>query len=205
MLNKFTKILSTLFSTYEKICLFHKSPFFFSKTSHPGFKYFDSFVSSFKYGTLTLFIAVIYRPPSSLSSFINDFSALLRFLYTLSSPFYIVGDFNIQFNNKTNLYIKKFLELFNLSQHCNFPSHSSSITINLFTTSSLIKPMSIPAHPVSFSDHYLIQSCFPTKPIRLFSTVKVSTCSWYQLGKKLFIQLLHAFFTDVDDFFCSSF
>ena len=87
--------LSTSFSTYGRICLFYKSTFFFSKTSHPNFKSFESFVSFFKFGTLTLFIAVIYPPPSSLSSFINNFYALLEFLYTLSSFFYIVGDFNI--------------------------------------------------------------------------------------------------------------
>ena len=126
--------LSTSFFTYGEICLFYKFTFSFSKTSHPDFKSFGSFVSSFKFGILTLFIAVIYRPPSSsLSSFINDFSALLEFLYTLSFPFYIVGDFNIQVNIKTNFYTNNFLELlelFNLSQHCHFPSHSSGITID---------------------------------------------------------------------------
>ena len=159
---------------------------------------------------LILFIAVIYRPPSSsLSSFINDFSALLEFLYTLSSPFYIVGYFNIQFNNKTNFYTNKFLELLeliNLSQHCHFPSHSSGNTIDFFITSSFIKPISILAHPVSFSDHYLIQSSYPASSIKLSSTVKVSTRSWSQLDKTLFIQLFSASsfdsfsFINVDDF-----
>ena len=149
--------LSTSHSTYEGICLFYKSIFSSSKTSHPNFKSFESFVSSFKFGTPTLFITVIYRPPSfSLSSFINAFSALLEFLYILSSLFYIVGDFNIQFNIKTNFYTNKFLkllELFNLSQHCHFPSHSSGNTIDFLITASFIKPISILAHPVSFSDH----------------------------------------------------
>ena len=201
--------LSTSFSPYGGICLFYKFTFSSSKTSHPNFKSFESFVSSFKFGTLTLFIAVIYRPPSSFSSFINDFSALLEFLYTLSSSFYIVGDFNIQFNIKTNFYTNKFLELlelFNLSQHCHFPSHSSGKTIDFLITSSFIKPISILAHPVSFSDHYFIQSSFPASPIKLSSTVKVATRSWSQLDKTLFIQLLSASsfdsssFTDVDDF-----
>ena len=80
--------LSTSFSIYRGICLFYKSTFSSSKIFHPNFKSFKFFVTSFKFGTLTLFIAVIYRPPSSsLSSFISDFCALLQFLYTLSSPF----------------------------------------------------------------------------------------------------------------------
>ena len=202
--------LSTFFSNYGGICLFYKSTFFSSKTSHLNFKSFESFISSFKFGTLTLFIAVIYRPSSYLSSFINDFSALLEFLYTLFSLFYIVGDFNIQFNIKTNFYTNEFLELLelsNLSQHCHFASHSSGNTIDHFITSSFIKPISILTHPISFSDHYFIQPSFPANPIKFSSTVKVFTRSWSQLDKTLFIQLLSASsvdsssFTDVDDFF----
>ena len=184
--------LFTTFSTYRGICFFLNLPLPPPRL-HPDFKSFESFVSSSKYGTLTLFIAVIYRPPSSFSSFINDFAALLKFLYTLFSLFYIVVEFNVQFNNKINFYTKKFLELFNHSQHCHFSSHSSGNTIDLFITSTFIKPISILAHPISFSDHHLIQSSFPTNPIKLSSIVKVSTRSWSQLDKTLFIQAYGAF------------
>ena len=198
--------LSTSFFTYGGICLFYKSTFSSSKTSHPNFKFFESFVSSFKFGTLTLFIAVIYRPPSSsLSSFINDFSALLEFLYTLSFPFYIVGDFNIQFNIKTNFYTNKFLELlelFNLSQHCHFPSHSSATPL-IFSSHH---PLSNPLVFLLTQSPFLITTSFPASPNKLSSTVKGSTRSWSQLNKTLFIQLLSASsfdsssFTDLDDF-----
>ena len=195
--------LSTSFSTHGRICLFYKSTFSFSKTSHPNFKAFESFVSSFKFGTLTLFISVIYRPPSSsLSSFSNDFSVFLEFLYTLSSP---------STSNLASKLISTLTNFWNFLNFSIFPNtvtfpHSSGNTIDFLITSSLIEPISIHAHPVSFSDLYLIQSSFPASPLKLFSTVKVSTRSWPQLDKTLFIQLLSAFsfdssfFTDVDDF-----
>ena len=113
---------------------------------------------------------------------------------------------NIQFNDKTNFYTNKLFELFNLSLPCHFSSHSSGNTIDVFITSSFIKPTSILTHPVSFSDHHLMQPSFSTNPIKLSFTVKVSTRSWPQLDEKLFIQLFSAssfnssFFTDVDDF-----
>ena len=113
-------------------------------------------------------------------------------------------------SNLTSKLISTLTNFWNFLNYLIFPntvtfSHSSGNTIDFFITSSFIKPISIFAHPVSFSDHYFIQSFFPASPIKLFSTVKVSTRSWSQLDKTLFIQLLSASsfessFTDVDDF-----
>ena len=137
------------------------------------------------------------------------FLAYLNFYILFPLFFYIVGDFNIQFNIKTNFYTNEFLELLelsNLSQHCHFASHSSGNTIDHFITSSFIKPISILTHPISFSDHYFIQPSFPANPIKFSSTVKVFARSWSQLEKTLFIKILSASsvdsssFTDIDDF-----
>ena len=109
-------------------------------------------------------------------------------------------------SNLTSKLTSTLTNFWNFLNFSTFPSHSSGNTIDFFIASSFIKPISILAHPVSFFDHYLIQSSFPASPIKLSSTVKLSTRSWSQLAKTLFIQLLSAAsfdsssFTDVDDF-----
>ena len=116
-------------------------------------------------------------------SFLNIRSSNNKFIHV----FNLLSDSNLDFLALSETWHEflELLELFNLSQHCHFPSHSSGNTIDFLITSSFINPISILADPVFFSDHYFIQSSFLSSPIKLSSTVKVSTRSWSQFDKTL--------------------
>ena len=204
-----TKPLSSLHSTYGGVCLFFKSSFSASRHSFK-FTSFECLVTSFKASRNSFSIVVIYRPPSSslLPLFLDEFYSLVESLYSFSIPFYIVGDFNIHFNDKSNYYTLKFMDvllLFNLSQHCTFPTIRTGNTIDFLISSSFCRLNNISADKVHFTDHYLIKSSFS-----LNSPIANSTCSftkrcWSLLNKELFLDSLTSsnfdasLFGDVDD------
>ena len=76
---------------------------------------------------------MIYRPPrSSKGNFIEDFYNLIEYVFSLSIPFFIVGNF----------YVSKFINIlntFNLTQHISTPTHTSGNTFDFLITSSIIK------------------------------------------------------------------
>ena len=208
-----TKPLSSSHSTYGGVCLFYKSSF--SASRHSSFKFtsFECLVSSFKAPHYSFFIAVIYRPPSSSHSlFIDEFYTLIESLYSFSTPFYIVGDFNIPYNVKSNSSTLKFIDmlsLFNLSQHCTFPTYVSGNTIDFIISSSFCPLNSISADLVHFSDHYFIQSSFSLNSPIANSTSSFTKRCWSLLNKELFLDSLTSsnfdpsLFAEVDDFMSS--
>ena len=74
-----------------------------------------------------------------------------------SSPNYIMGDFNILYYNKLNPYSLKLdniFDLFNLTKHATFPTHTAENTFDYIISFSFSKP-SISAKPVTFSTTFL--------------------------------------------------
>ena len=60
------------------------------------------------HANFTFVIALIHRPPtSSFPLFLEEFSVLTGTLYTHSSLFFILGDFDIPHHNRLNLYYLK--------------------------------------------------------------------------------------------------
>ena len=156
--------------------MFYKSTFSASNIHHSSYSIFECLFSSIKSSSnFTLVIALIYRPPtSSLPLFLEEFSLLTDTLYMHFSFFFILGDFNIPHNNKLNPYSLKqdnIFDLFYLTQHAYFPTHTAGNTLDYRIFPSFTKP-SISAESVTFSDYSLIYSSFtipsfPSPTLRL--------------------------------------
>ena len=102
--------LSSKHSSYGRVCLFYRSIFSISVDSSSfNFSTFKCLFTSFNINSFKFNLVVVYRPPSSsLSLFLNDFHHLSESLYSLSIPFFILGDFNISFNKVNDSYVLKF-------------------------------------------------------------------------------------------------
>jgi len=83
-------------------------------------------------------ICIIYRSPtSSIKEFLEDFTYYLNQVTDLNDNFIIMGDFNIHYDNKSNKYSKQFidiLEVFDLKNHINEPTHNKGHTLDLIIT-----------------------------------------------------------------------
>ena len=91
-------------------------------------------------------------------------------------------------NNKLNPYSLKLdyiFDLFNLTQHAHFPTHTAGNTLDYIISSSFTKP-SISAESVPFSDHSLINHSFtiPSFPVVHF---KINKRLWSTFNKDSFI------------------
>ena len=127
-----TKPFSSSHSAYRSISLFSESIFSASNIHYPSYSTFECLFSSFESSpNFTFVIALIYRPPtSSFPLFFEEFSVLTENLYMHSSLF--LGDFPMLNNNKFNFYflkLDKIFDLFNLTQHVNFPTHTAGNTL----------------------------------------------------------------------------
>jgi exonuclease III len=96
---------------------------------------FDSFEHMdvrLKFGTRTLRLLVVYRPPRcSESDFLRDFSFVLELLSVTRDDLLIVGDFNLHVDDEHDLYGCSFMSLidsFGLQQHVVGPTHERSAT-----------------------------------------------------------------------------
>ena len=72
-------------------------------------------------------LVTVYRPPKPNKDFINDFSAFLTHLTSLSSNIILLGDFNIHMDNFNQALSKDFtscLDSFDLKQYIDFPTHT---------------------------------------------------------------------------------
>ena len=177
-------------SSHSSISLSYKSSFFASDICYFSISLFECLFSSFKsLSNFTFVIAITYRPPtSSLPLFLEEFSVSTETPYMHSSPFFIFRDFNISHNNKLNPYSLKLdniFDLFNLTQHVNFSTHTAGNTLDYIVFSSFTKP-SISAESVTFSDHSLNKSSFTILyfPISHF---KINKRPWSKFNKDSFI------------------
>jgi len=121
--------------------------------------------------SLSFILLMIYRPPSSSKSdFISDFSFVLEDLATSPSELIITGDFNVHVDQPNCSFASSFLNLldvFSLTQHVTFPTHSSGHTLDLIITRSCSTTISsINFTDPNISDHYAV----------LFSVSVTSTC-----------------------------
>ena len=107
-------------------------------------------------------VSVLYRPPSSLVSFFDNFcTALHRLSIQSFSSFTLLGDFNINFCNKSHpnfCKLENILQMFSLSQVVNTPTHTSPngdtslIDLAILSNTALLLDCStIP--PLMNSDH----------------------------------------------------
>ena len=70
--------------------------------------------SKFKYSSYNFIVIMIYRSPrSSKGNFIEDFYNLIEYVFSLSIPFFIIGDFNLHFNELEDFYVSKFINILN--------------------------------------------------------------------------------------------
>jgi hypothetical protein len=85
-----------------------------------------------KFGTRTLRLLVVYRPPRcSESDFLRDFSFVLELLSVTRDELLIVGDFNLHVDEEHDLYGCSFMSLidsFGLQQDVVGPTHERSAT-----------------------------------------------------------------------------
>lgn len=99
--------------------------------------------------------------------FLEELIMLLETFSASSETFILAGDVNIHLDDEDDTYTKQFneiMEMFNLVQHVNFPTHKLGHTIDVVIThadSPIIK--NIKPNHIDLSDHYMIQ--FETKTI----------------------------------------
>ena len=153
---KMIKISLPIFSSFESLCVR------LTTTSKPS---------------LSFIILTIYRPPSSSKSdFILEFSSLHEDLATSPSELIITGDFNVHVDQPNCSFSSSFLSLldvFSLTQHVTFPTHSSGHTLDLLITRSCSTTISgINFTDPNLSDHYalLFSVSAPSKSKRQYIT-----------------------------------
>ena len=105
-----------------------------------SFEYIDVIVNCSNSSTR---MVTIYRPPPSKKNqlnntlFLEEFSKLMEQLIIVPGNLLIVGDFNYHVDNTTNpetIKFNKILEMFNLQQHVNGPTHKKGHTLDLILT-----------------------------------------------------------------------
>lgn len=198
--------LSSRHSTYGGVCIIYKCLYTFSFDNNLKFDSFECLVATFKSSSFKFAVIVIYRPPnSSCSNFIDDFYNLSEHIYSLSIPFFILGDFNIHFNRE-NVYASKLLnifEIFNMQQHITSSTHSLGNTLDLVITSTITKINNLSINPVTFSDHFLISFSYPLNFSFTNTTISTLKRNWKSFNYEQFKQLIDYFcfdnFNNVDD------
>lgn len=128
-----------------------------SPVSVPVSSSFESAVCKLSGPTPTI-IATVYRPPKPNSEFLNDFSAFLTQLSSLSPNIILLGDFNIHMDNINLPLTKDFtscLESFGCQQHINFPTHSKGHTLDLICCSG-VTPSDLTAVELPITDHLFL-------------------------------------------------
>ncbi|XP_046638649.1 uncharacterized protein LOC124316751 [Daphnia pulicaria] len=97
--------------------------------AYDSFEYMDV---RLKFGTRTLRLLVVYRPPRcSESDFLRDFSCVLEILLVTRDDVLIVGDFNLHVDDEHDQYGRSFMSLIDscgLQQHVVGPTHERSAT-----------------------------------------------------------------------------
>ncbi|XP_032442999.1 uncharacterized protein LOC116735317 isoform X1 [Xiphophorus hellerii] len=128
-----------------------------SSVSVPTYNSFESTVLQIHLSVPTI-LATIYRPPESNKDFLNDFSSLLTFLWSLSPNIIVVGDFNIHMDKFSNTLTRDFYYLLDscgMQQYVDFSTHSHGHILDLVCCSALTLS-NCTALEMSICDHKLI-------------------------------------------------
>ncbi|MDW0252368.1 MAG: reverse transcriptase family protein, partial [Nitrososphaeraceae archaeon] len=151
--------------------------------------------------SLSFILLMIYRPPSSSKSdFISDFSSVLEDLATSPSELIITGDFNVHVDQPNCSFSSSFLNLldvFSLTQHVTFPTHSSGHTLDLIITRFCSTTISsINFTDPNLSDHYALlfsvsapsksKTQYITKYARSFRSINITNFCNDLLSTSLF-------------------
>ena len=125
-----------------------------------SFEYIDVIVNCSNSSTR---MVIIYRPPPSKKNQLNNTLFLEEFGKLMEQLIIVpVGDFNYHVDNTTNpetIKFNKILEMFNLQQHVNGPTHKKGHTLDLIITrigDRLVTNIEI--HDPMLSDHLAV-SC----------------------------------------------
>ena len=98
----------------------------------PVYPSFESIALQIK-GPIPTILATIYRPHKLNNAFLQEFSAFLKTLCSVSPNVILLGDFNIPWDSINNVFIKDFtscLDSFGLRQHTDFPTHSKGHSLD---------------------------------------------------------------------------
>lgn len=109
-------------------------------------------------GPIPTIIATVYRPPKPNSDFLNEVSALLTHLSTLSPNVILLGDFNIHMDNTAlplTIDFSSLLDSFGFHQFSDFPTHIKGHTLDLICCSGL-SPSNCTADELHITDHSLL-------------------------------------------------
>ncbi|PIK62499.1 hypothetical protein BSL78_00596 [Apostichopus japonicus] len=146
-----------------------------------SFEFIDLNISSSK---STIRMIGLYRPPPNnknkltFAMFIDDFSSLLQFLSSSTTPLIIMGDFNIHVDVPSDQNFASFddlLQAFDFQQHVSGPTHRNGHTIDLIIShkdSDLVKCTCVHDEHLCTSDHSVV-SCLINldrpPPVRKFT------------------------------------
>lgn len=121
-----------------------------------------------------LFVGCCYRPPRSLVNYTDDICTMLQKVSEYDREFYFLGDFNINFLDKSCALKERLLMVMNecnLSQRLNVPTRifsnnegvkSSTCIDHIYTNAAELCSKAI-SRPVGFSDHNVIAMVRYTK------------------------------------------
>ena len=103
----------------------------------PTYQSFENISVSTDLGNRRLNLVTIYRLPGSCNAFFDEFQDCSAFLISLPLDFIISSDLNISFGNGSSdaVAINNILDMFNLKQHVNFPTHKFGNTLDWLITS----------------------------------------------------------------------
>lgn len=154
-------------------------------TSHQSFELIELLLNA---NSSTFRFVVIYRPPSSLMNnltyplFLEEFTSLLERIFLSSGKLMMVWGFNCHMDFEVDSNARTFLELldiFNLKQHVNEPTHNNNHILDLIITrkeDAVIENVKI--LDAGISDHFVLHcNVDTTKPSNLKSEI-----SYWRLG-----------------------
>ena len=105
----------------------------------PVYPSFESIAQQIKGPTPTI-LATIYQPPKLNNAFLQEFSAVLTTLCSVSPNLILLGDVNIHWDSINNVFTKDFtscLDSFGLKQNIDFPTHSKGHILDLICCSGV--------------------------------------------------------------------
>ena len=162
---------------------------------------FEALAIRFSFSSHSFILLTVYRPPSSsLTTFLLELSTVLTDLVSTPSELFISGDFNLHMDDCHSSGFTSFTTLLNsfgLSQHVNFPTHTSGHTLDLIISRATSQSISdITGTFPAVSDHHAVcaKFLFPLKPRprRITKSVRLlSKINFAQLNADILSSELH--------------
>ena len=125
----------------------------------PTYTSFEDIIIGIGSSTSPFTIACVYRPPGSCSDeFFDQFLNLSEYLSSVSSSFFVCGDFNIHVDTTSSDSTKFFnyLDSYNITQHVRSPTHLHGHILDLVLTPTEPTVVSNVRVGGFFSDHAVV-------------------------------------------------